>query len=215
MDETRELLIRWHGGDNDALAALVERDLTWLSDHVRRHLGPRLRRLNDTHDMIQNAMVEVLRCGPRFVVADRNHFRNLIARMVGNVLCGEHDRLTAAKRDVDREQHLGSGEGIAWLVDDERGRESPSEEASRSELSAMVRLALELLEPEDRRLIVWREYQGESFAEIASRLGQKEDAARMRFQRALPRLAAELTRLRKRDLSSLAISEDLDDRSAR
>ena len=45
-------------------------------------------------------------------------------------------------------------------------------------------------------MVLWREYRGESFQEVAKRLGLSEDAARMRFNRALPKLAKKLEHLR-------------------
>jgi DNA-directed RNA polymerase specialized sigma24 family protein len=60
-----------------------------------------------------------------------------------------------------------------------------------------VRLALELLDPDDRDVIVWREYDGLSFADIATRLGLGEAHARVRFQRALPKLGKKLQQLQQ------------------
>ena len=74
---------------------------------------------------------------------------------------------------------------------------SPSQQASRSEEEAWLRLALDLLEPDDRDVIVLREWAGESFGAIAARLGIAENAARMRFSRALGRLADRVEALRR------------------
>ena len=52
-------------------------------------------------------------------------------------------------------------------------------------------------------MILWREYDGLPFAEVADRLGLAEDAARMRFARALPKLARKLKSLRTGELGSL------------
>ncbi|MBL8755170.1 MAG: hypothetical protein JNK15_17835, partial [Planctomycetes bacterium] len=59
-----------------------------------------------------------------------------------------------------------------------------------------VRLALELLEPEDREIVRLRDYDQLSFGAIAAQLGLTEDAARMRHKRAMPKLARTLESLR-------------------
>ncbi len=60
---------------------------------------------------------------------------------------------------------------------------------------AGLQLAIELLAPDDRRVILLRVWQQLEFGAIAALLGIAEDAARMRFQRALPRLAGTLEEL--------------------
>jgi RNA polymerase sigma factor (sigma-70 family) len=138
----------------------------------------------------------VLRDGPRFVVSDREHLRALLSRLVENVLHVHVRRVQAQRRDVRREVAPPSGESVLFLDRCAATVETPSQAASADEARAWVRLALEMLDPEDRDVVLWREYQGLSFAEVAERLGLQEDAARMRFNRALPKLAHKLEQLR-------------------
>lgn len=210
LSDTRELLSRWHGGDQDALAILVQQDLPWIEVHVRRRLGPALRRRADTQDMVQNTLVEVLRYGPRFVVSNRGHLRALLARMIENVLRVQANHHGAQKRDVRREVNSApvpsvgapSGDSVPCL-DPPSDATAPGAALERSELREWVRLALEFLDPDDRRAVVWRDFDGLAFAEIAGRLGVTEDAARMRYRRALPKLAQSLKKLRCGDLAEL------------
>jgi RNA polymerase sigma factor (sigma-70 family) len=60
-----------------------------------------------------------------------------------------------------------------------------------------VRLALELLDPRDRDVVLLRQWKELSFAEIAEELGISESGARMRFQRALPKIAKQVAALRE------------------
>jgi RNA polymerase sigma-70 factor (ECF subfamily) len=206
VTETRDLLVRWHGGDQAALAELVQQDKDWIDAHVRRRLGPLLRRRNDTQDIVQQTLVEVLRCGPRFVVSDRGHLRGLLARMVENVLRVQANHHQAQKRDLRREQAAlaaaATGDSILEL-DLPAAVTRPDRAAERSETRDWVRLALEFLEADDRNAIVWRDYEDLPFAEIAERLGVAEDAARMRYRRALPKLAKALSSLREGKLDKL------------
>ncbi len=198
--DTAELLASCHRGDPHALAALVERDLAWVRGHVSRRLGPLLRRREDTQDVIQETLVGILRSGPRFVVTDRDAFRALVAKMVENTLRRAWRHEAAGKRDLRREE-VPSGDGTAVHLG--RSATHPSEAAAANEMRAWVRLALELLDPDDRGVIVMREYRDLSFGEIAQALGTTEDAARMRYARALPRLARCMDRLRAGQIGDL------------
>jgi DNA-directed RNA polymerase specialized sigma24 family protein len=57
-------------------------------------------------------------------------------------------------------------------------------------------LALELLEAEDRKLILGREYENRSFVDVGAELGMTANAARMRWVRAVARLAEVMRELR-------------------
>ena len=206
VSNTRDLLLRWHAGDEAALVTLVERDLDWIEAQARRRLGPRLRRRADTQDIVQETLIEVLRYGPRFVLSDRGHLRGLLARMVENVLRAQADHHGAQKRDLAREVGLGSAAAAPDSVlelDPPAGATAPDRAAERGELRDWVRLALELLEPGDRDLIVWRDFDEQPFAAIATRLGEGEDTVRMRHRRALPKLARILRSLQRGSITEL------------
>lgn len=204
---TAHLLERWHAGDKAALAALIERDLPWIRDYVSRRLGPVLRARGETQDYVQDAMIEVLRYGPRFVVADTRQFRALVARIVENVLRDQHDLHTAKKRGGGRVEALPS-ESVLRLDAAADSVTRPSEAAARDEMRAWMRLALELLEPDDRQVILLREFEGLQFDAIGERLGIGMTGARMRFARAIPRLADRMKQLRAGRLGeALAASE--------
>lgn len=86
---------------------------------------------------------------------------------------------------------------------------TPSQEVQRVEEEAWVRFALEILSPDTRKLIVLREWDRLSFAEIGAQSGVSEAAARMRYHRALLRLAAVVVRLKSGDVgAALADSDD-------
>jgi RNA polymerase sigma-70 factor, ECF subfamily len=201
MSQTVELLRRWHQGDQQALAELVAADGAWITAHVQRRLGPLLRARVDTQDIVQQTLIEVLRSGPRFQVDDRDHLRALLVRLVENVLRHQarHDR--QQKRDVRREQPLQPAAASGTVLQlSATGRPGPATQAAAGEQRDWVRLALELLDPDDRDVIVWREYDGLSFADIAARLQLGEAHARVRFQRALPKLGKKLQQLQQGQL---------------
>lgn len=194
-DDTKALLLRWHSGERAAIDALIARELPWIRDYVHARLGPLLRARGETVDYVQDAVLGALQYTPRFVTADRQQFRALVARIAENRLRDAHDHHAAAQRTPAREAPLPS-DSVLDLDLPHHEVDQPASTAARDEQEAWVRLALELLDPSDRQVLWLRQWQELEFAEVARRLGIAEDAARMRFQRALPKLAQELARLR-------------------
>lgn len=82
------------------------------------------------------------------------------------------------------------------VLDLDQSAASPSRVAERREREEWIRLALEFVDPDDRQVILLREWEKLSFEEIGSRLGCTSEAARKRFTRALPKLVQQLRELR-------------------
>jgi RNA polymerase sigma factor (sigma-70 family) len=162
---------------------------------VRVRLGDALRQAGDTEDFLHEAVVEVLRYTPRFLVGDADAFRRLLTQIVENMLRDRHDFFARGRRSRAREAPVPE-DSVLCLDARARTVTSASRYAERREEEAWLRLAMELLEPDDRNVIVLREWQGLAFAAIGAEFGIAENAARMRFQRALARLAQQVSRLR-------------------
>ena len=80
----------------------------------------------------------------------------------------------------------------------------PDSAAGRAEKREWIRLGLELVSPEERELIELRQFEGLSFEALARRLKlPSEDAARMRFNRALASLTVSLQKVRSAVADSL------------
>ncbi|MEQ8766944.1 MAG: RNA polymerase sigma factor [Planctomycetota bacterium] len=194
FEGTRVLLSRWHRGDAGALDGLLARDLNWIQAHVRRRLGWKLRQKAETNDIIQEAVLEFLRYGPRFIISNRAHFRALLSQIVENVLRHQNRWFTRRRRDMGREESIPD-ESVLDL--DGSGQDRPSVVAQKNEQEQWLRLGLELLDPEDQKVLVLRNWDDRSFAEIGAELGIAEDAARMRYNRALPKLAYKIRDIRE------------------
>ena len=68
-DRTAEDLRRWNAGDAEGLKSLLENHLPWIEKYVRKRLGARLRQKAETQDIVQDAMLQFLRYGPRIDLA--------------------------------------------------------------------------------------------------------------------------------------------------
>ena len=195
QDQTLPLLQSWHRGDQEALKELLRRELPWIRERLHHRLGHALRQRGDTEDYVHDVVLEVLRYTPAFLVSSNDTFRRVVTQISENLLRDKHDFYARRRRTAAKEQPLDS----AVLCLDARARSatSPTKGAARNEEEAWVRLALDLLTPQDRDVIVLREYDKLAFAELGARLGIAENAARMRFQRALARLADKMAGLRR------------------
>ncbi len=205
-ENTLELLQGWNAGDRDALARLLERDLPWIRERVTRRLGSALAAKEGGEDIVQETLIEVLQYAPRFQISSRELFRGLLARIIENVLRGRANWFNAQRRACARERPL-PGDTILDLDPPARRVATPSVDAAGAEDEARLRLTLELLDPDDREILVLRQWKELSFADIAHELGIAEDAARMRFNRTLPKVAATMARLRDGDVEALLVEE--------
>lgn len=189
------LLHRARGGDRAAICALVERNMDWLRAQVRRRLRTSLRRELDSADLLQDVVVSLLGAAGGIAIRDEEHFRALLVRVVE---ADVHDRMRwqgRERRDRGRERSLpadGSLHGAMPLESVTR----PSQHVDRDERIAWVRVAMLRLPPDDQLLLQRRIWQQQPFAQIAAECALSEDAARMRLNRALARLAQAVAALR-------------------
>ena len=189
-------ILRAHRGDAQALQQLVADHLPWIEAHVRKRLSKAARVAGDTQDFVQETMLEVLRDGPRFTIDNPTAFRALLARIIENNLVDRVRWTQRGCRDQRRERGLPS-DSVLHLDGPVRTVTEPPQRADRNEQQAWLRLALELLEPDDREAIRLREWDGLSFPEVGERMACSEEAARKRYLRALPKLAQKLELLRQ------------------
>jgi RNA polymerase sigma factor (sigma-70 family) len=201
--ETTISLQRWHEGNQEGLNSLIERHLPWIHDQVRARMGPTLRKKAETCDYVQDAMIQFLQYGPRFVLSNDAAFRGLLLRIVENALRDKHDWFTACRRNVARERPLPPD--TVLCLDPPIGKaKTPSMSAERHEREAWIRLAMEFLEPEDREVLVLRQWEKRSLAEIGEKYGITEKAAWMRHNRAVKLLGKKIWDLRCGRLTQLA-----------
>ena len=199
-DHTVALLQAWHDGDRQALAELVDRDREWIVARVRARRGPLLEAHADTLDDAHDLILQVMEYAPRFVVANRNQFRALVARMAENMLADKARRLERRRplrgEDLQQESRLCLDPTVSLPA-------APSEIAARNEEREWLRLGLEFLPDDDRRIVHRHRFDGRTFADIAEEEGLQENAARMRCHRAMLRLAGLVQRLQAGELPEL------------
>ena len=185
---------------------LLERHLSWIQSFVHRKLSDLIRSKAETGDIVQDAVMQFIRYGPRFHLSNDRQFRALLAKIVENVLRDKYDWFTAHRRAIARERPLPP-DTVLNLDPSEGMVDSPSQIVQRNEQEAWVRLGLELLEPGDRRIIIFRDWEDLSFTEIGKRSGLSKSTARRKYLDSIEQLIDKVRALKSGDLEAALGSE--------
>jgi RNA polymerase sigma factor (sigma-70 family) len=191
------LLLRWHGGDRQAIDELLVLVLPWLHGQMSKAMADLPNATQDSMDLAQAAIVKFLSCGPRFLPENVAQFRGLLLRIARNELI-DHQR-RGSRRGPGRhlESIADSRHPLSEFAASSHAMPRPGTEVVRSDEAEWVRLALQFLKPDERYLLIASEVEQLDWATIASELGlPSEDAARMQCVRLKPRVARLLIQLR-------------------
>ncbi len=176
---TVELVARLKAHDDQAWRELYALYRDELLCSIRLRLGPRLRDLLQTEDVLQSATLEAFRAIPRFEDRGPGSLRAFLHRVVLNKLRDRADTATAKKRAGA----VPLTESLEAVVS---GEPPGYRDAARWE---SIERALSRLPPDMRDAIVRRRFEGLSCAEAAELSGRSEVAERKLYSRAMARLA--------------------------
>jgi RNA polymerase sigma-70 factor (ECF subfamily) len=183
-EPSEALIRRAQQGERTALDTLMRRSLARLLRLTRARLGPRLRELEDSGDLVQSALREAVRDLPGFVYRGRQSFHRWLATIVEHKIRHRARDRGRARRDPGPDVRVDRiGEQLDTLPADAHG-----DAAVAAETREGVRDALEQLDEAERDVIVWRQFQQLSTQQVAELLGTSAAAASKRYCRALERL---------------------------
>ena len=175
--DSETLAARARAGDEAAFTALVELHQEQIYRLALRMTGSR----EDAADLTQETFLRAWRGLASF--HGESAFSTWLYRLCSNA-CVDFLRRRARRPAVSltvAEDDDGEGERIRDIPDD---RPSPEEEAERSERLDALRTALARLSDDHREILVLRELEGLSYAEIADTLGLEEGTVKSRIARA-------------------------------
>lgn len=143
---------------------------------------------SDVEDITQSAFLTLTTALSTY---DSGHsLAGFVCLITERVLIDEYRRIKAAKRKAQLEaveHHDGGNEGTTVL---EAKTEPQDKQVERFELVALLRQAMERLDPKCRELIRLRYFKELSYGEIAGELGEAENTLTVRARRCLDKLRA-------------------------
>ena len=194
-----ELIAKARAGEIEALGELCNLYRNYMRMVVRTGLGPKLRERVELSDVVQEALVEVIRQFPQFTGQNEAALVGWLRRLVGQKLADLGRYHSRAKRSgggpdvpLDAAWDLpGGGDGSQGgkLLDMlALSQTSPSEAASKRELTVLLADALAAL-PETESEVLWLYHaEGLSFEGIGDRMGVSRKSIRGIWARGLKSL---------------------------
>lgn len=176
MQSEAELVRLARQSDESAFALLVEQNQSRIYNLALRMT----RNPDDAAELTQEAFLNAWRGLSKF--QGESSFSTWLYRLTSN-LCIDFLR---------REKRRSGLSMTVSLDDEEEGRQadvpderfSPEQSAERREVQELIRAGLRSLSEEHRRVLVLRELDGLSYAEIAQLLGLEEGTVKSRIARA-------------------------------
>ncbi len=165
---------------------------SWLTLLVRMQMGSGLRGKCDPSDIVQQSLMEAWRSAAAFRGSTEAERTAWLRQIVAHVLAHEIRRYHGTrKRDVGRELSIEkslarSSQKLDAVLASRLT--SPSQQVAKREQLVHLADTLEKLPADYREVILLRNVEGLSHAEVAERMGRQEGAVRMLWVRALKSL---------------------------
>ncbi|MBI4582888.1 MAG: sigma-70 family RNA polymerase sigma factor [Planctomycetes bacterium] len=181
------LFERLSKGEPEALDEICRRYGKRVAALVRRRLGPALRAREETDDIAQETMVDILKGASKCHFDSEAAFLRWLQVVVEHRVLHTAEYWRAARRRASKEVRFSTA-----LLDAEPHAESPSAVLQRREEIDRLSLELARLPSEDREVIISRLFLKLPWAAVAAAMGTTEEAAQMRFTRARRKLVSQL-----------------------
>jgi len=179
-------------GSNSSLGELLEGCRGYMLLVANRALGDDLRQKIGASDLVQETFLDAKRDFSNFRGNSEREFYGWLTQILVN-------RLRNAARHYRETQGRAIGRELPLEADLERaiveltgGDETPSALIAAWEEEQRVRDSLERLSETDRQVLILRNWEDRSFAEIGEQMGRSAEAARKLWIRAVERLGREL-----------------------
>ncbi len=181
-------------GSSAALGELLEGCRQYLLLVANQTLDPSLQAKLGASDLVQETFLDAQRDFHRFVGDTQ---QDLLAWLRQILLHNLHDALRSyqqsTKRMVQREVSLSSEDDLLRLLRTLPAADgTPSTHLLQRERADLLRAALDELSDDHRRVVVLRNLELKSFAEIAADMERTADAVRKLWYRAIEVLADQL-----------------------
>jgi len=200
-DESKELLQRAAGGDQQAVQELFGLHRERLKRMVHLRLSRRLQGRVDDSDVLQEAFLDVSKHLPEYAADPKVPLYLWLRHLTGLKLSEVHRRhLGTQLRDADREVTLHRGglpeaDSMSLAAHLLGQLTTPSQAAIKAETRLIVQDALNNMDPTDREVLALKHFEQLSTSEIAEVLGMSKAGAGSRYLRAIKRLKEILSQI--------------------
>jgi RNA polymerase sigma-70 factor (ECF subfamily) len=188
-EHTQRLLGQARAGDRQAFDELFALHRLYLRELVNLRLDPKLRARVDPSDVVQDTHLEAVRRLGGYLERPRMPFRLWLRQIAyDRLLMVRRRHVEAARRAVGREIPLPDRSSLLLAHELLAAGSTPSQHLSRREVIRRVSHAMARLPGPDREILLMRNFEGLSHAEIGCLLEIDSATARKRYGRALLRL---------------------------
>lgn len=185
MGKISTLLTGVHGGDREALGAVLQAFRQYLTAVARRELGDDMRPKGGASDLVQETFLDAYRSIGSFHGRTEKELQAWLRTLLLNNLSNFHRRYRGtARRSVSREVSAEAPGGLETWLADPQGPADPAE--TRDQLELLRGLIARLPADYNRVLTLW--YEEKTFEEIGPLMNRSTNAARMLWMRAVQRL---------------------------
>lgn len=177
--EDLALVEQCRGGDTAAMQRLIVK----YQDRIYNVILRMCRNADDAAELTQDAFVKVLENIENFRA--RSSFYTWLFRIAVNLTlnyCKRRVKLPAASLDEERVSANASAQLKVFLADD--GSPDPAAVAENKELCELLYVALNKLDENHRAVVVLRDIEGMSYADIAETLEVETGTVKSRLSRA-------------------------------
>ncbi|HLN28787.1 MAG TPA: sigma-70 family RNA polymerase sigma factor [Gemmataceae bacterium] len=189
------LLGEARAGRSESLGSLLELYREYLRVLARAQLNPRLQARASPSDLVQETFLQACRHFEQFRGSTEKEWLAWLRRILVHSLAQLVERqVLTQKRDISRNVTTGQGQrtsnsssGAAEPALISPGS-SPSAQAQRRELAALVADQLARLPADYREVLMLRNIESLPFEEVARRMGRTSGAVRILWLRALGQL---------------------------
>jgi RNA polymerase sigma-70 factor (ECF subfamily) len=182
-------------GSDSAIAEILESCRHYLLQAANRRLSPEVQGKLGGSDLVQETMLQAQQRFDRFQGLTQVELLAWTGKILENKLAHEWRRYQGTlKRAAAREVPLNGGDpdqvfGLAVAGDDA----TPSAVAIAQEEAEKLNKLIQLLSQDHRQVILLRNWERLSFAEIGERMGRGADAAQKLWARAVLQLRSQLS----------------------
>jgi len=181
--------------DLASLGRLFEENRSRLLRALENRIDVSLRRRLDPDDLLADAFVKAQSRWAKYCEAPPISLYPWLHQQVLDSLFAAWRRHDGAGRDMHREMPWPDHSSAALALGLFGTGTTPSRAVQRSELAEKVRLALQVLKPEDREILLLRHFDELNNVEAGEVLVISPEAASKRYLRGLGRLKTELEKL--------------------